>query len=107
MARGFVQPAARRDLVAHYVYLAENADAATAVRFLVRAAASIDELIDNPEIGAALVLRRAELAGIRRWRVRDFDRYLIFYQPRASGGVTIVRVLHAAQDWWGMLGLSE
>jgi len=64
-------------------------------------------LIDNPEIGAALILGRPQLASIRRWRVKDFDRYLIFYQRRARGGVTIVRVLHAAQDWWRMLGLSE
>ena len=107
MARGFVKPAARRDLVSHYVYLAESAGEATADRFLVRIQASVDELIDNPKIGTALVLRRPELAGIRRWRVKEFDRYLIFYRPRVRGGVTIVRVLHAAQDWWGMLGFSE
>jgi len=29
----------------------------------------------------------------------------VFYQPR-PGGVSIVRVLHAASDWWSLLGFE-
>jgi toxin ParE1/3/4 len=57
-------------------------------------------------IGAPLALRRAELAGMRKWRVKDFDNHLIFYQPRPDG-VSIVRVIHAARDWWSILGIEE
>jgi toxin ParE1/3/4 len=49
--------------------------------------------------------RRAELTGMRRWRVKDFEHHLIFYFPR-SDGVSIVRVLHANQDWWRALGVE-
>lgn len=30
---------------------------------------------------------------------------MVFYLPRADG-VSIVRVLHAARDWWGLLGID-
>lgn len=56
-------------------------------------------------MGAPLVLRRPELAGLRKWRVREFEDVLIFYRPRPDG-VSIVRVLHGAMDWWQLLGLA-
>ena len=36
---------------------------------------------------------------------QGFDNHLIFYQPRHNG-VSITRVLHAASDWWTLLGLN-
>ena len=33
-------------------------------------------------------------------------RILIFYMP-PQNGVSIVRVLHAAQDWWSLLGIDD
>ena len=56
-------------------------------------------------IDAPLILRPPELAELRKWRVKDFDNHLIFYLPRPDG-VSIVRVLHAASDWWGLLGIE-
>jgi hypothetical protein len=45
------------------------------------------------------------LSGIRKWPVKDFENFLIFYLPH-EGGVTIVRVLYARQDWWELLGIK-
>ena len=56
-------------------------------------------------MGSPLILKPSELAGLRKWRVKDFDNYMIFYMPRPDG-VSIVRVLHAASDWWGLLGFD-
>ena len=97
--------AARRDLVEHFVYLAENAGLDVAERFLANAEASFNELAGQPRIGSPLTLRPPELAGLRKWRVKDFDNHLIFYLPHPDG-VSIVRVLHAARDWWGLLGIE-
>ncbi len=88
--------AARRDLVEHFVYLAENAGLDTAERFLVNAEASFKDLSLQPLIGAPLPLKHLELEGMRKWRVKGFDNHLNFYVPR-SDGVSIVRVLHAAR----------
>jgi toxin ParE1/3/4 len=71
---------------------------------LLRADRSFADLAGQPDMGAPLVLRRPELVGLRKWRVRDFEDVLIFYRPRPDG-VSIVRVLHAATDWWRLLGL--
>ena len=49
-------------------------------------------------------MKDSELAGIRKWPVKDFESFLVFYLPHHRG-VTIVRVLHGHQDWWRMLGV--
>jgi toxin ParE1/3/4 len=84
------------------VYFAENAGIETAERFLLNADQSFEDLGRHPGIGAPLALRSPKLAGLRKWQVSGFERILIFYLPGA-GGLSIVRVLHAAQDWWSLL----
>jgi toxin ParE1/3/4 len=64
--------AARRDLVEHFVYLADEAGLDTAERFLRNAEASFSLLATQPNMGAPLSLRRPELAGLRKWRVGQF-----------------------------------
>ena len=98
--------AARRDLVEHFVYLADSSGLATAECFLTRAEASFNVLAGQPLIGAPLSLRHPDLAGMRKWRGKDFDNHLIFYLPRHDG-VAIVRVLQAAQDGWSLLGIEN
>lgn len=97
--------AARNDLIEHFVYLAENAGPDIAERFLANAQASFNVLAEQPLLGGALTLRAPELSGLRRWRIKDFDNYLIFYQPRPDG-VSIVRVLHGSRDWRSLLELE-
>lgn len=94
----FKRPAARRDLVGHYVYLAENGREDAANRFMSNAEASFDDLAQHRAMGSPMTLRRPELAELRKWRVKEFEDFLIFYLPRRDG-VCIVRVLHATQDW--------
>lgn len=97
--------AAKRDLVEQFVYFAEEAGLDTAERFLTNAETSFNDLACQPMIGAPLTLRHPDLVGIRKWRINDFENHLIFYIPHPDG-VTIVRVLHAARDWWGLLGIE-
>lgn len=104
MRRVYRRAAARRDLVEHYVYLAEQAGEAVAERFLAQVEQTFLDLAENREIGSSLNSRHPQLAGLRKWRVKDFDAFLIFYLPRPDG-VSIVRVLHAAQDWWSRLDI--
>jgi toxin ParE1/3/4 len=106
MRRVYRRPAARRDLIEHYCYLAANAGEAIADRFLSQVEASFDDLLEQPEVGAPLTLRHPELTGLRKWRVKDFDNYLIFYLPHPNG-VSMIRILHAARDWWSLLGIAS
>ena len=98
--------AAKRDLVEHFVYLAENASIDVAERFLSKAEESFNDLAHQPLMGAPLTLKHPDLANIRKWRVKGFDNHLVFYEPRPNG-VSIVRVLHAASDWWGLLAIEK
>ena len=104
MAAVYKRSRAKRDLVEQYVYLGEHAGVETAERFLMSAFESFSDLSKHPQMGVALALRDPKLAGLRKWRVNGFEKFLIFYLPRDKG-ISIVRVLHAAQDWWGLLGI--
>ncbi|MBW8831155.1 MAG: type II toxin-antitoxin system RelE/ParE family toxin [Burkholderiales bacterium] len=98
--------AARRDLVEHFVYLAENAGLDVAERFLTNAEASFNDLVQQPRMGAPLNLKHPVLVNIRKWRVKGFENHLVFYEPRPDGA-SIVRVLHAASNWWQLLGFED
>jgi toxin ParE1/3/4 len=106
MSKVYQRAAVRRDLVEHFVYLAESAGLDTAERFLTNAESSFSDLASHSMIGAAVKLRHPDLVAIRKWRVKDFDKHLIFYVPR-SDGVSILRVLHAARDWWRLLEIED
>ncbi len=105
MARVFQRPAARRDLIEHYVYLAENAGERVADRFLEQAQESFSQILEQPLMGSPVASRRRELTGLRKWRVADFEDILIFYLPH-DRGISIVRVLRGGRDWWQLLGLA-
>ncbi len=105
MRKAHKRATAKRDLIAHFVYLVENAGIDTADRFLANAEESFADLAEQPRMGEAVPLRDERLAEMRRWQVKGFEKFLIFYQPRTDG-VSIIRVLHAAQDWWKILGVA-
>src|ERR1035438_4334562 len=98
MAQVLKREAAKRDLITHFVYLAENASLAVARRFKDAARVTFIELSNTPEMGAPGKVRQGKFAGIRLWRVVGFERYLIAYRP-LKDGVVIERVFHAAQDY--------
>jgi toxin ParE1/3/4 len=97
-----VGPAARRDLEDYIIWLRGEADAETAARFAVAATQTFQKLSEAPNLGPAISSANPHLAGIRKWRVQDFPKILIFFRP-LPGAIEIVRVLHAAQDWWVLL----
>ncbi|WP_295392776.1 type II toxin-antitoxin system RelE/ParE family toxin [uncultured Thiodictyon sp.] len=105
MVKVYQRAAARRDLIAHFVHLAENAGLDTAERFLKNAQASFDDLAGRPMMGTPMKPRNAALGGMRKWRIKGFDKHLIFYLPRPDG-ISVVRVLHGARAWWTLLGVD-
>jgi toxin ParE1/3/4 len=66
MRRVYKRPGARRDLIEHYVYLAENAGEETAERFLTQVEQTFADLAENREIGVSLTLLNPQLAGLRK-----------------------------------------
>jgi toxin ParE1/3/4 len=90
-----IRPRARRDLDEAADYLArENRELGR--RFYAAARHSFRQLASMPRMGPPDFDNPA-MAGVRLWRVRGFDSYLIVYRP-TDIGVEVIRVLHAARD---------
>ena len=102
MAHVLKREAAKRDLIRHFVYLAENARLEVARRFKDAARDTFIELSEAPEMGSPGKIRQGKFAGARLWRVGGFERYVIAYRPLKEGAV-IERVFHAAQDYQRVL----
>ena len=103
MARVVIRPKARRELQQVVVYLTENAGPEVSRRFRRAATETFQSLAAMPAMGSLRKVHRPEFAGIRMWRVKHFESYLIFYFPR-KGGIAIERVIHAKQDYQRVLG---
>src|SRR5438552_14645298 len=58
MARAVQRPAARRDFIIHYVYIAENTRVEVAKRFRQAVESAYAQLARTPRLGAAAKLRR-------------------------------------------------
>jgi len=97
MARVIQRVAAKRDLVDHFVFLGENASIEIARRFLRSANRTFEQLAQTPEIGATRNFLNPHFAGVRMWRITDFERYLVFYRPFKEG-VEILRIVHGARN---------
>jgi toxin ParE1/3/4 len=66
MGRVYRRAAARRDLIEHFVHLAETAGESRAKRFLDGAQANFDHLAAQPMIRAPVKLQSPSLTGMRK-----------------------------------------
>lgn len=85
-----------RDLAGLADHIAkDNLDAAR--RFLMAAEAAMQMLAEMPHLGGEWESTNPRLAGLRAWPIRGFENYLILYRP-IRDGISVVRMLHGAQD---------
>ena|ERR1700682_2389311 len=91
------RPRARLDLLEQFVYLGEQSSVEMAERYLAAIEETCALLVTQPRSGTPYDSGIARLAELRRIPVNGFGRHLLFYIPR-SGGIDVVRVLHAARD---------
>jgi plasmid stabilization system protein ParE len=94
-----IRDRAARDLSDYAAWLRREAGDEVAERFLASAYESFVNLSDRP--GLAPPVQKG--SSVRKGRVKAFRAMLILYVERERGGVTIVRVLHAARDWPALL----
>src|ERR1700747_2021672 len=98
MARVLKREAAKRDLISHWLWYAENAGVEVADQFLNAAGKTLRLLSKQPESGTLFFVHKPELRGMRRFPVSDgFEKTLLFYFP-LTDGVDLVRVVHGSRD---------
>jgi toxin ParE1/3/4 len=103
LAEVLVRARARRDILSSADYLDENGSADTARRFLDARQGTFEELAKMPKLGALCAFSKPALRRMRRWPVKGFENWLIFYLPKRYG-VEIVHVIHGARDVESLLG---
>jgi toxin ParE1/3/4 len=74
----------------------DNEDAAQ--RFLAACDETFAFLANNKNVGATRTFQDPTLRDVRMWRVKGFEKYLIFYQP-LSDGIKILHVIHSARNY--------
>ena len=90
-----LQPKAESDIENTFRYLTRESSISVADRFLDQTFLSFNDIAAMPGIGTTVDSKR--LTSLRRWRVKEFQKYLIFYFFD-DATVSIVRVLHGARD---------
>jgi toxin ParE1/3/4 len=85
------------ELVNLSVYLAD-VDESLAHAFLDACDATFQFLASNKFIGSVREFGSKELIAIRMWRVKAFEKYLIFYVPTETG-IKVLHVLHSSIDY--------
>lgn len=94
-----LRPAAERDLLRIGRWYHGEGGKSLAERFTFAARDAFVALADTPGLGPSADAKAVTLADARRWRIDGFPHHRIFYVPHREGGVTILRILHTAQDW--------
>jgi toxin ParE1/3/4 len=84
-------------------YLEEEAGLETAELFLDQLIASFEALSLRPRMGALCGFHKSRTRRLRRWRVKNFENWLIFYQAKRNG-VEIIHIMHGARDIESLLG---
>jgi toxin ParE1/3/4 len=91
-----ITPLAAIDIDDIVLYLtSSNPD--VALHFFDDVRATFADLARNPSIGVTHGSSNSILQDLRRWPVKNFDKYLIFYKNTGTQ-VEIVRILHGKRD---------
>ena len=97
---------AREDLLECAAHLELAAGHHVAERFLRAAERSIAQLASSPLMGWPRNSSHPRLAGIRTWRIEDFENHLVFYRP-SQDTLLILRVLRGSRDLPSLLRLVD
>ena len=90
------RPRARLDLLEQFVYFGEQASVELAERYFAAVDATCLQLVDHPRSGVLYDSGVAGLKCLRRFPVKGFENYLLFYLPHQTG-IDVIRVLHGAR----------
>lgn len=85
------------ELVSMSAYLADI-DESLAQEFLNACDSTFLFLAANPNIGSSRAFSDTRLSDIRMWRVKGYEKYLIFFVP-TTAGIRILHVLHSSTDY--------
>ena len=92
-----VERAAEEDMRQAVRYYVRHRSPATAQRFVTAVEDTFTRLADTPDIGRRYQTTDPRLQHLHIWRVRGFERYLIFYSATEET-LLVTRVLYGTRD---------
>jgi plasmid stabilization system protein ParE len=95
--------AAKRDLIEHFVYLAENAGMGIADRFLISAEESFVDLSKHPLAGGQVFVVDSRLAGIRK---RDCRYWMLQFGDLNAATNRLVETPKYFHEWIPLRGCN-
>lgn len=101
----FKRPQVERDIEEAFVFIGED-DFDTGLDFLHAVEQSLEMIGQNPFIGSEREFISPALQGVRMWRVKTYEKYLIFYRVH-SDRVEVLRLIHSARDYTRVLDEQE
>jgi toxin ParE1/3/4 len=90
-----IAPTAYVDLEDYYKFIAQS-NSTSALKFFDAARQTFAQIARFPEIGAVYIATSPS-RDLRKWHIKGFRKYLIFYQVQDES-VTIVRIIYAARN---------
>ncbi len=94
--RIIITPKASLDIDEHFAYIAQqNPDAA--LHFFDAVRETFAQLARMSGMGSLYQVQNPRLQELRKWAVKDFKKYLIFYFEQDEN-IQIVRILYAGRD---------
>ncbi|GFE70976.1 type II toxin-antitoxin system RelE/ParE family toxin [Chroococcus sp. FPU101] len=94
--RILITPKASQDLDDLFYYIAQNNPDA-ALRFFDATRKTITKLAQIPSMGSLYSVRNSRLEGLRKWSIKGFENYLIFYLT-SEDLLIVVRIIHSSRD---------
>ncbi len=85
------------ELVNLSFYLADDSEE-VAQKFLDSCDETFCFLAENKFIGKIRNFKNVELSEIRMWRIKGFEKYLVFYKI-LNDGVKILHIVHSSTDY--------
>lgn len=96
MNRCSISEIAWNDLFEIASFIGQNSNE-SAIRFLDTAQDYFEKLAEMPRMGTSYEAISQAFHGMRRFPIKGFEKYLIFYIP-VGEGIKIARVIHSARD---------
>lgn len=100
-----ITPRASQDLDENFAYIAQN-NLDGALRFFDAARQTFGRLAQMSGMGRPYPVQNPRLDGLRRFSVRGFENYVIFYLS-FDDFIEVVRILQAARDLEEVLSGDE
>lgn len=103
MIRVIQRDEAEQDLVETFVLIGKES-VKSARQFLKDAEESFNLLAEQPEMGWKFESKNPHLQNIRKFPVKGYPRFIIYYRPLEGDGIEVLRVLHGSLNILGAFG---